>query len=96
MFGRSELGGMHGHHLHASVFATSFTVGKPQLGYVRYLNPATRMVTGVGACIAVNVLFPQWRRRATQGRTAPTFNGLQPASGLRRREQPLTAHADMH
>lgn len=73
LFGRGEVGGMPGHHLHAHEYATElFPVGKVQIGYVRHLRAAKGLVPGIGGTAALSFLPPALAPRY-DGRVAPSF-----------------------
>jgi hypothetical protein len=73
LFGRAEIGGMPGHHLHANEFATSvFLIGKLQVGYVRHLPRAKGVLPGIGGTFSLSFLPPELAPRYS-GRTAPSF-----------------------
>jgi hypothetical protein len=72
-FGRGEIGGMPGHHLHAIEYSRSvFIVGKLQFGYVRHLGAAKGLTPGIGGTVALS-LVPSELAPRYGGRTAPTF-----------------------
>jgi hypothetical protein len=73
MFGRGEIGGMPGHHLHANEYATSvFTIGKLQFGYLRHFGSVKGLVPGVGGMVAISLLPPELAPRYS-GRAAPSY-----------------------
>jgi hypothetical protein len=72
-FGRAELVEKPAHDLHAHEFPISiFTVGKLQLGYVRYFRPWKGMVPGIGGMTSVSMVPPELASRY-DGRLAPSF-----------------------
>jgi hypothetical protein len=73
IFGRGEVGGIPGHHLHAFDFAASIlTVGKVQAGYIRHFRPAKGVVPGIGGSVSVSLVPPALADRYS-GRFAPSF-----------------------
>jgi hypothetical protein len=73
IFGRAEAGGMPAHHLHAHEYSTSvFSIGKVQVGYVRYLRPTKGVQPGIGGTVAIS-LVPAALAPRYSGRTAPSF-----------------------
>ena len=73
IFGRAEVGGMPAHHLHAHEYSTSvFSIGKVQVGYVRYLRPAKGVQPGIGGTVSIS-LVPAALAPRYSGRTAPSF-----------------------
>ena len=73
LFGRAELGGLPGHHLHAHEYARwIFSLGKLQAGYVRHFPSTKGLVPGIGGTIAFSLLAPELAPHYS-GRVAPTF-----------------------
>ena len=73
VFGRAEVGGLPGHHLHAHDYSRwIFLLGKLQAGYVRHLRATKGLVPGIGGTIALSLLAPELRPHYS-GRIAPTY-----------------------
>jgi len=73
IFGRGEVAGIPGHHLHAFDYSASIlTVGKVQVGYVRHFRPTKGVLPGIGGSFAVSIVPPALADRYS-GRTAPSF-----------------------
>jgi hypothetical protein len=73
VFGRAELGGLPGHHLHAHEYSQwIFVVGKLQAGYVRHFRTTKGLVPGIGGTAALSLLAPQLAPYYS-GRAMPTF-----------------------
>lgn len=73
IFGRGELVGMPGHHLHAHEYSTEvFTVGKLQLGYTRQFRSVKGLTPGLGGYVGLSLLTPELAPRY-EGRVAPSY-----------------------
>jgi hypothetical protein len=73
LFGRAELGGLPGHHLHAHDYSRwIFVLGKLQAGYVRHFRATKGLVPGIGGTVAASLL-PVELAPHYAGRVAPTF-----------------------
>ncbi|HXH24220.1 MAG TPA: hypothetical protein VNI78_03160 [Vicinamibacterales bacterium] len=71
-FGRLEAGGKPAHDLHVHESDEVFTVGKVQIGYVRYFSPAAGWQPGVGASLSLSIVGSDLAPRYG-GRVAPGF-----------------------
>ena len=81
-FGRGEIGGKAAHDLDVHESEDVFTVGKLQVGYVRYLAPARGFQLGVGGAVAGSFL-PEALAPRYGGRVRPgfaVFLNLRPAA----------------
>ena len=73
VFGRGELAGMPGHHLHAHEYSAEvFTVSKLQVGYVRQFRSLAGLTPGIGGHVALSLLAPELAPRY-EGRVARSF-----------------------
>lgn len=93
-FGRLEVGDKHAHDLHLHGTEETFTLGKFQAGYVRYLEVWNGLKPGFGATLTMslvpNALETLYGRRATLGvgafltlRPAAMAAGMDPHAGHR-------------